>query len=155
LAMALTLMEQHPPPRQAFQGFPPATGSLSTRIGGCKAPQQLQAAAGQPGATGRVNVNNNNRALLTYIGVAERLLRMHRSAAARFRELVCAPQQQQRERRKDAVKGKRHLGQHCSGASSSSASSSLSAQMRCGVDPEAALPPSAGLTNTHVNNSRS
>lgn len=50
--------------------------------------------------------------LLTYIGVAERLLRMYRSAAARLRELLRPPQDQQRQRAKDAVNGKRHLGKH-------------------------------------------
>lgn len=44
--------------------------------------------------------------LLTHIGVAERLLRVYRSAAARFRELLRPPQDEQRERAEDAVNGK-------------------------------------------------
>lgn len=47
-----------------------------------------------------------------YIGVAECLLRVYRSAAAGFRELLRPPQDQQRERAKDAVNGKRHFHKH-------------------------------------------
>lgn len=61
-------------------------------------------------------INNNNNddddgaaAVLTYIGVAERLLRVDRSAAARLRQLLCPPQDQQHKRAKDAVDGKRHF----------------------------------------------
>lgn len=68
------------------------------RHGPCKQQQTTTtAAAAAPGE-------------LTYVRVAERLLRVHRGAAARLRELLRAPHQQQRERTKDAVSRKRHFG---------------------------------------------
>lgn len=89
-------------------------------LSGCR---QLPVSAQEPGATW---VNNNKQtttvpgAVLTYVGVAERLLRMDRGTAARFRELLRPPKQQQRERAKDAVNVKRHFHKRWCDVSSAS-----------------------------------
>lgn len=91
-AMALRGSSLHQKPLRAQSASPEADERLQT-AGRCAAAAQV----------------NNNRAVLTYVGVAERLLRMHRSAAARFRQLFRPPHDQQHKRAKDAVDGKRHF----------------------------------------------
>lgn len=76
---------------------------------------------------------------------------MYRSAAARFRELLRPPQDQQRERAKDAVNGKRHRGKHWWRCFSAPAWMLCSAQMRCSVAPAAASPLRRFPNDTHVN----
>lgn len=93
--MALRRSSLHQEPLHAYSASTDADEKLQTP-GRCAAAAQV----------------NKNSAVLTYIGVAERLLRMHRSAAARFRQLFCPPQDQQHKRAKDAVDRKRHFYKH-------------------------------------------
>lgn len=117
---AMAFSSKHPPP----SGFPVVSSGLlrvrsakhrrraervqSRRCGS----RHLCRSLAQHGLGKQQQQQQSPVLLLTYVGVAERLLRMYRSAAARFRELLRPPQDQQRQRAKDAVNGKRHLGKH-------------------------------------------